>query len=74
MDNKILQNKIDKIRRTYRMFGFEMDELETYLEQELEHKFVKSGEAKDYYEAYDKLEELFKFVITAAEGRLERLS
>lgn len=74
MSNLILEEKLEEMRKTYQAFGLATQELETYLMAELEHTYIDSGEEKDLLDAVDKLEELFKFVITAKESRLEKLS
>ena len=77
--NKLTQLKkliynIEDIRNAYVVFGKVMEELENYLkDEEYQEEYEDTGEKNDFEEAYEKLEELFKFIITSKENKLNSI-
>ena len=74
-----LVNDIKNIRLTYLQFGAMMEILENYLKKELisypeyQITYKDSGEKKDFEQSFDKIEELFKFIITSKETHLQKI-
>ena len=74
-----LVNDIKNIRLTYLQFGAMMEILENYLKKELisypeyQITYEDSGEKKDFEQSFDKIEELFKFIITSKETHLQKI-
>jgi len=77
--NKLTQLKkliysIEDIRNAYVVFGKVMEELENYLkDEEYQEEYEDTGEKNDFEEAYEKLEGLFKFIITSKENKLNSI-
>jgi len=72
---KDLENKLEPLQKSYAQFGNAIETLEHELKKEFKDKYQNDGqEIKELGQAYNQIEELYKFLMQPIEMEIEELN